>query len=204
MPGLLSQLRVQLQLRSWSHHLWVRTPCQTLCWQLRIWSLLQILCLPLSLPFTHSNSLSLSLSLKDEYTDMIEHQDLTFTWGTGQNLLKRKYLFFGPRSTLILPLNNPPYSRKLFLNKACSWEYFFTGYYLVLEFKNSFGILFLFLLFLQWLWRKEAELMWTADLQICGFSFHMSTHQLPVVICAEIRLLKNREWPILIKPNSNV
>ena len=30
-----------------------------LCWQLRAWSLLQILCLPLSLPLSHSHSVSL-------------------------------------------------------------------------------------------------------------------------------------------------
>ena len=37
--------------------------CQALGWQLRDWSLLQILCLPLSLLLPHSCSVSLSLSL---------------------------------------------------------------------------------------------------------------------------------------------
>ena len=49
-------VKCQLQLRSWSHGLGV----QALCWQLRVWSLLQILCLPsLSLPLSHSYSVSL-------------------------------------------------------------------------------------------------------------------------------------------------
>ena len=62
-PGWLSQLSVQLQLRSWSHSLWVRAQCRALCWQLRAWSLLQILCLPLSLPLPCLLSL---LSLKNK------------------------------------------------------------------------------------------------------------------------------------------
>ena len=39
-PGWLSQLSIQLQLRSWSHGSWVQAPRQALCWQLRAWSLL--------------------------------------------------------------------------------------------------------------------------------------------------------------------
>ena len=39
-PGWLNWLSIQLQLRSWSHHLWVRSPHGALCWQLRPWSLL--------------------------------------------------------------------------------------------------------------------------------------------------------------------
>ena len=62
-PGWLSQLSIRLRLRSWSHSLWVRAPCQAVCWQLGAWSLLRILCLPLSLPLPHSCSLFLSLSL---------------------------------------------------------------------------------------------------------------------------------------------
>ena len=61
-PGWLSQLSVRLQLRSWSHGLWVPAPHRALHWQLRAWSLLWILCLPLSLPFPYSCSVSLSLS----------------------------------------------------------------------------------------------------------------------------------------------
>ena len=59
-PGWLSQLSLRLQLRSWSHSSWVWAPHQALCWQLRAWSLLRILCLPLSppLPCLHSVSLS--------------------------------------------------------------------------------------------------------------------------------------------------
>ena len=61
-PGELSQLSVWLQLRSWSHGLWVRALHQALCWQLRAWSLLQILYLPLSLPLPCSCSCCLSLA----------------------------------------------------------------------------------------------------------------------------------------------
>ena len=57
-PGWLSWLNVQLQLRSWSCGLWVGTPCQALCWQLRTWNMLQILCLPLCPSRTHVLSLS--------------------------------------------------------------------------------------------------------------------------------------------------
>ena len=61
-PGCLSQLSTWLWLRSWSCGSWVRAPCQALCWQLWAWSLLHILCLPLSLllPLSHSVSLCLS------------------------------------------------------------------------------------------------------------------------------------------------
>ena len=60
-PGWLSQLSVWLRLRSRSCGLWVRAPHWTLCWRLRAWSLLQILCLPRSLLLPHSYSVSLSL-----------------------------------------------------------------------------------------------------------------------------------------------
>ena len=51
-------------LRSWSHSLRVRAPRRALCWQLRAWSLLQILCLPLSLFLPNSCPLSQKLTLK--------------------------------------------------------------------------------------------------------------------------------------------
>ena len=57
-PGWLSQLSVRLQLRSWSHSPWAQAPCRALCWHLRAWSLLHILCLPLSLPLPCSCSVS--------------------------------------------------------------------------------------------------------------------------------------------------
>ena len=60
-PGWLSGLSLLLQLRSRSHGLWVRAPSRALGWWLRDWSLLPILCLPLSLPRPCSFSLSLSL-----------------------------------------------------------------------------------------------------------------------------------------------
>ena len=65
MPGWLSQLSIWLQLRSWSLSLWVQAPLGALSWQLRVWNLLQILCLPLSLSLPHSCCLSLSLSLSN-------------------------------------------------------------------------------------------------------------------------------------------
>ena len=61
-PGWLSLLSIRLRRRSWSHGLWVRTPSQALCWQLRAWSPLRILCLHRSLPLPHSCSVSLCLS----------------------------------------------------------------------------------------------------------------------------------------------
>ena len=54
-PGWLSGLSIQLQPRPWSRGSWVRTSHQALCWQLRAWRMLRILCLPLS----HSVSLPL-------------------------------------------------------------------------------------------------------------------------------------------------
>ena len=65
-PGWFSQLSVQLQFRSWSHSLWVQAPHKALCWHLGSWSLLWILCLPLSPPLPRSYSVSLSLSLKNK------------------------------------------------------------------------------------------------------------------------------------------
>ena len=58
-PGWLSQLSVWLWLRSWSHGSWVQAPRRALCWQLRAWSLLRMLRLPLSA----SPLLALCLSL---------------------------------------------------------------------------------------------------------------------------------------------
>ena len=47
-PVWLSWLSVQL--RSWSHGSWVWAPRRASCWQQGAWSLLQRLCLPLSVP----------------------------------------------------------------------------------------------------------------------------------------------------------
>ena len=44
-----------------SSQLWVRATRQALCWELRAWSLLQILCVSLSLTLPHSCSVSLCL-----------------------------------------------------------------------------------------------------------------------------------------------
>ena len=56
--GWLSQFSIQFWLRSWSRGLRVPVPHQVLCWHLRSWSLLQILCLPLSLPLCGLHSVS--------------------------------------------------------------------------------------------------------------------------------------------------
>ena len=61
-PGWLSRLGSWLRLGSWSHSPWVRAPRRALCWQLRAWSLFQILCLPLSDP----PPFMLSLCLKNK------------------------------------------------------------------------------------------------------------------------------------------
>ena len=63
-PGWLSQFSVQLWFRSCSHGLWVQAPHWALYWQLRApsWNLLQILCLPLSMPLPWSHSVSFCLS----------------------------------------------------------------------------------------------------------------------------------------------
>ena len=62
-PGWLSRLSVWLRLRSRSYGSWIWALCEAPCWQLRAWSLPQILCLPLSLSPSPAWSLSLSLSL---------------------------------------------------------------------------------------------------------------------------------------------
>ena len=61
-PGWLSWLSFPLRLRSWSRGSWVRVPCQALCWQLRAWSLFQILSLPL--PMLCSLSVSQKMKVK--------------------------------------------------------------------------------------------------------------------------------------------
>ena len=63
-PGWLSRLIVRLQLRSRSRGPWVRAPHPALGRWLRAWSLLPILCLPLSLPLpVHALSLPVSKNL---------------------------------------------------------------------------------------------------------------------------------------------
>ena len=59
-PGWLSRLSVRLGLWSWSRGSWIWAPRRAWCRQLRAWSLLWILCLPLFLP------LPCSLSLKNK------------------------------------------------------------------------------------------------------------------------------------------
>ena len=54
------RLSVQLPLRSCSLGSWVWAPHRALCWQHRAWSLVWVLCLPLSLLLPRSCSVSLS------------------------------------------------------------------------------------------------------------------------------------------------
>ena len=54
----VAQLRVQFQLRPWSYGSRVRALHWALRWQQRAWSLLRILCFPLSLPLPKSCSVS--------------------------------------------------------------------------------------------------------------------------------------------------
>ena len=63
--GCFGGLSVRLWVRSWSHGLWVWAPYRALCWQLRAWSLLQLLCLPLPLALPCSHSVCLSVSQKE-------------------------------------------------------------------------------------------------------------------------------------------
>ena len=63
-PGWLSWLSVQVQLRSWSCSLWIWAQSQALCWQLRVWRLLWILCLLFSLCPSPAHVLPLSLKNK--------------------------------------------------------------------------------------------------------------------------------------------
>ena len=60
----VTQLNVWLWFWAWSRGPWVWAPCWAVCWQLRAWSLLLILCFSLSLPLPHSSSVSLFLSQK--------------------------------------------------------------------------------------------------------------------------------------------
>ena len=60
----VAQLSIPFQLSSLSPSSWLWALCQALCWQLRAWSLLQILCLLLSAPLLPILCLSLSLSKK--------------------------------------------------------------------------------------------------------------------------------------------
>ena len=84
MPGWLSWLSIQVRLRSGSHGLWVRAPRWALCWQLRAWSLLQILCLPLSLLLPCSHSVSLSKINKDWECKLVQP-----LWKTVWRFLKK-------------------------------------------------------------------------------------------------------------------
>ena len=93
-PGWLSWLSVQLQLGSWSHSSWVWASHWALCWQLRAWSLLQIVCLPLFLPLPW---LSLCLCLSLSVSKINKHWKKNFF-----NVKLQLILIFIPFSQLIL------------------------------------------------------------------------------------------------------
>ena len=57
--GVAQSVKCPTSARSRSHGPWVRAPRQALGWWLRAWSLLPILCLPLSLPLPRSWSVYL-------------------------------------------------------------------------------------------------------------------------------------------------
>ena len=80
-PGWLSRLSIQLRFRSWSHGSWVWAPCGALCWQLRAWSLLRMLCLPLSPKPSPTRTLSLSkINIKKKF-NWVNFKDLLgFIW----------------------------------------------------------------------------------------------------------------------------
>ena len=102
-PGWLSRLSIQLWLRSWSPSLWVRAPHRALCWQLRAWSLLQILCLLLSLPLPRSFSLSLSkINIQKNFKKLRKKQkkkkkkgsnSMDYWWGIKQVKCGKYYQF---------------------------------------------------------------------------------------------------------------
>ena len=75
-PGWLSWLSIWLQLRSRSQGLWVGVLYLALCWQLRAWSLLWSLGLPLYLPLPHSRSVS--FCLKNKY--LMKNDTESFPW----------------------------------------------------------------------------------------------------------------------------
>ena len=65
-PGWLSRLSIWIRLRSWSHSSWVQALRGAQWWQLRAWSLLQILCLSAARCPTPPR-LCLCLSLKNKH-----------------------------------------------------------------------------------------------------------------------------------------
>ena len=79
-PGWLSRLSVRLQLRSWSCGPWVQALRRALRWQLRAWSLLRILCLPLSLPSSPPPPLMLVLSLALSLSKINKHLKIVFKY----------------------------------------------------------------------------------------------------------------------------
>ena len=100
-PWWLSWLSLWLRLISWFPGLWVPASCRALCWQLRAWSLFQILCLLQSLSLSLSLSLwpsptcTLCPSLKNKYTfkKKKERKDMEVTNTEAWRISKRKMAF---------------------------------------------------------------------------------------------------------------
>ena len=123
-PGWLSQLSVWLWLRSWSHSSWVQVPRWALCWWLRACSLLQILCLPLSLLLSRSCSVFLCLSkkifFKSSFTEPITAAkgDGVVWWrrltrghpGSGGNFFNPTWSHRADNEKQWLPRGNPGHS----------------------------------------------------------------------------------------------
>ena len=101
-PGWLSRLSVRLRLRSWSHGSWVRAPRRALCWQLGAWSLLRILCPPLSPPHPCLCSVSLCLSKTNKHTKNF-FKYLILSWGNWIELCFLTWLVPGHLSTYCIP-----------------------------------------------------------------------------------------------------
>ena len=89
-PGWISWLSIRLWLRSWSHSSRVRARFRALCWQLRAWSLLQILCASLFLHLPLSCSLPFSLSLYLSLSKInIKKKKRKVKWSTPFNVIPR-------------------------------------------------------------------------------------------------------------------
>ena len=136
-PGWLSGLSIRLRLRSWSHSSWVRAPRRALCWQLGPWSLLQILCFPVSLPLPHLGSLPLSLkclkkkSIVDSYISL-----RCTTWWFHKSVL--------PHAPHVYVITMSPYDTHWLSSLICTFysvTYWFHNWNLVLPLPPTSSLL---------------------------------------------------------------
>ena len=68
----------------------IRALCRALCWELRAWILLQILCLPLSLSLTHSHSVSVSLKNKQTLKKNLKKKKKKETQNKGRTIIPKE------------------------------------------------------------------------------------------------------------------